>query len=124
MSNKKVILIIEDEAPMSHVLKLKLEGVGYEVLTEIDGADGLHTAMQEHPDLILLDIIMPVLDGITMLKKLREDTWGKHVQVIMLTNLTDSKMIEESVAEGAFDYIIKSDWSLDKIVEKINKKLS
>ena len=120
----KTILIVEDEKSLSHALQIKLEKEGYTILVEHDGADGLHTAINKRPDLILLDINMPVLNGIAMLQKLREDTWGRDVKVIMLTNFTDEKMVEDSISEGAFDYLVKSDWPLEKILEKIKEKLS
>ena len=63
------------------------------------------------------------MDGITMLIKLREDTWGKNVPVIILTNLSDDEMVTRSIQNGVHDYLVKADWKLEDLVEKIKKKL-
>ena len=80
-------------------------------------------AMQHHPDLILLDIIMPVMDGMTMLKKLRADEWGKKAEVIILTNLGDNEKVAEAMSQGSFDYLVKSDWNIADVAELVKKKL-
>jgi DNA-binding response OmpR family regulator len=117
------VLIIEDELPLFSALESKLGNEGFEVLSAKNGKTGLETALREHPDVILLDIVMPVMDGMTMLTKLREDAWGKEAQVIILTNLSDNEMIKQSFERGAHDYLIKSDWRLDDVVARIRQKL-
>ena len=72
---------------------------------------------------ILLDIIMPVMDGLAMLRELRKDSWGKEASVFMFTNLTDAEKIEEGMKNGAFDYLIKADWKLEDLIIKIRTKL-
>jgi len=69
------------------------------------------------------NIIMPIMDGMSMLVKLREDNWGKNVPVVILTNLSDTEKIAESMEKKAFDYLIKTDWTLDDIVKKVKEKL-
>lgn len=124
MKNKKnVILIIEDEAYLRKLLKEKLTKEGFEVLEAGDGKVGLETALNKHPDVILLDIIMPVMDGISMLKKLRQDAWGKNIAVIVLSNLNEVEKINESVEENAYGFLVKSDWEIDDIVTLIRKKI-
>lgn len=125
MRNKtKKILITEDETLLRNALSEKLRLEGFEVLAAENGQKGLDLALAEHPDLILLDIIMPVMDGLTMLKKLREDAWGKEAAVILLTNLSANDHIMPEVIEQqpAF-YLVKTDWTLDKVVEKIKETL-
>jgi DNA-binding response OmpR family regulator len=122
MSMKK-ILIVEDEASLVKALFDVIKKEGYEVETAENGQTGLVLALKSHPDLILLDIIMPVMDGMTMLRKLRQDAWGKDAKVILLTNLSGVEKMTESSAEGVNDYLIKSDWSLDDIIKKIKTKL-
>jgi DNA-binding response OmpR family regulator len=122
MSMKK-ILIVEDEASLVKALFDVIKKEGYEVETAENGQTGLVLALKSHPDLILLDIIMPVMDGMTMLRKLRQDAWGKDAKVILLTNLSGVEKMTESSAEGVHDYLIKSDWSLDDIIKKIKTKL-
>jgi DNA-binding response OmpR family regulator len=95
MQNKK-ILIVEDEASLLKAFVQKFKDESFLTLEARDGIKGLEIALKEHPDLILIDIIMPKLDGIGMLKKIREDAWGKNVKVIMLTNLSDNKKLNEA----------------------------
>ena len=118
---KKTILIVEDEVPLSRALEKKLQQEGFNVLTAANGEEGLKTSLAEIPDLILLDIVMPVMDGVTMLDKLKKDPEGRRIPVIMLTNLTSSEKLSESQDNGVFGYLIKADWSLDDVLKKINQ---
>ena len=121
---KEKILIVEDEESLRTVLRDKLKGEGYNVLTAKNGKEGLAVALKKHPDLILADIIMPVMDGMTMVKKLRDDTWGKNVSVIILTNLSDAEKTAEAVDRGVFDILIKSDWKIEDVIDKIKNELN
>ena len=118
---KQTILIVEDELPLLKVYADRFSEEGFLVLKASNGQQGLDIAIKEKPDLILSDISMPVMDGLTMMKKLREsDLWGKKVPIILLTNLTaDVEKIKKIVAENSpVHYLLKSDWSLSAIVEK------
>ncbi len=122
---KKIILITEDEPSMLHVLLEALTQNGFDTLQANNGGDGLKLALQKHPDLILLDILMPKTDGLTMMTNLRKDNWGKTVPVIILTNVNpDTNAILQSIVENqpAY-YIIKSNTKLEHIVEKIQELL-
>jgi DNA-binding response OmpR family regulator len=121
--NKK-ILIVEDETSLMDVLEDRFCRDGFIIIKAYDGKQGVDAALKYHPDLILLDIIMPVMDGMTMLQKIRKDPWGKRVKVILLTNLSDPAKISESMVQGARDYLIKSDWKLDDIVKKVSNELN
>jgi len=123
MSKQKTILIVEDESSISNLLKNKLERKGYEVFQAPNGEVGLLIALEKKPDLILLDLNMPVMDGMTMLNKLRENEWGKKASVIVLTNLANNEKVEKSIKLGAFDYLVKNNWSLDEMVKIIKIKL-
>lgn len=120
---KQKILIIEDERTLAQVLDDKFVAEGFEVLMADDGVSGLAAAFDKAPDLILLDIIMPKKDGITMLRELRADPRGKDVPVVILTNLSDAESINSGVANGAYDFLVKSDWSLDDVVRKVRERL-
>lgn len=121
---KKTILIIEDELPMLKALSDKFTLEGYEILEAKDGAEGLKIAVSKKPDLIILDIFMPVMDGKTMFEKLRQDAWGKTVPVIILTNLNpDDKTLDALMKNGPSYYFIKSKWKLEELVEKVKKEL-
>jgi CheY-like chemotaxis protein len=125
-NNKKKILIIEDEPPMRDAVSDTLKQHDFTMITSDNGKDGLALALSEHPDLILLDIFMPKMDGLTMLETLRGDGWGQNVPVIILTNLNpDSDNAIRSILEHkpAF-YLIKSNVTLEAIVSKINEVLN
>ena len=123
MSEIKKILIVEDETSLRNALCEKLTREGFAILEAKNGEEGLEVALREHPDLILLDIIMPVMDGMTMLKKLREDAWGKNAKVIILTNLSDNDKMAEAITQGTFDCLIKSDRTLEDVVKKVKERL-
>ena len=119
----KTILIIEDEVVLADALKDKLTREGYNILKAKNGEEGLAAALARHPDMILLDILMPKMDGLTVLKKLREDNWGKSVQVIIFTNFTEIEKISEALSNKVTDYLVKANWDIDAIAQKIKEKL-
>lgn len=120
---KKKILIIEDEKLAADALKRKLEANGFDTLAANDGKEGLDLALSEKPDLILLDIVLPVMDGITILEKLRQDEWGSKTPVIILSNLSRADMIEKGKEKGVSSYLVKTDWRLDEVVTKVKQEL-
>jgi len=122
-TNQKKVLIIEDEKDLADALKTALSYEEFETFAAENGQVGLALALKEKPELILLDIMMPKLDGIGVLKKLREDAWGKNVKVIVMTALDDMGKIAEVVEEGGVEYLVKSDISLGDIVEKVKHHL-
>ena len=125
--NKKRILIVEDEDIIRKTYADELRDEGFDVLMAKNGAEGLEIASREKPDLILLDILMPVMDGLTMMQKLRDkDLYGKNVPIILLTNLSASEeKIMKSITENTpAYYLIKSNWNLSDVVEKIRERLS
>ncbi|MFA6249906.1 MAG: response regulator [Candidatus Shapirobacteria bacterium] len=115
------ILIIEDEPAVQTALKNKLSRNGFAVITAANGQTGLTKVAQHSPDLILLDIIMPVMDGITFLTKLRSLPLGRTIPVIVLTNLSDTQKFQAGIDLNVSGYLIKSDWKLDDLVIKIEK---
>lgn len=123
MKDKKKILIVEDEIPLLDALKDRLTREGFDILQARDGKQGLELALSEHPDLILLDILLPVMDGITIFKKLHADIWGKDAKVIVLTNLSDNKNVADAIAMGSHDFLVKSDWKIEDVVKVVRDKL-
>lgn len=119
---KTTILIVEDEEIILQALKTKLSSAGINVLIAQNGQEGLEAALEYHPDLILLDIVMPVMDGLAMLQKLREDKWGKDVPVIVLSNLSEPVKISQAMEDGVTDYLIKTDWKIDDLVQLVKQK--
>lgn len=125
MANKKnTILIIEDEIDLRQLLKKKLSNEGFNILEADNGEMGLQTALSQHPDIILLDIIMPIMDGLSMLKELRQNEWGKGVTVIILSNLSEAEKVDAGMQKNVYDYLVKSDWEPDDIVNLIKEKLA
>jgi DNA-binding response OmpR family regulator len=125
MENKKIILVTEDEKSIRSALNIKLINEGFEVLEAKNGEEGLEIALSEHPDLILLDLLMPQIDGMTMLKELRKDSWGKTVPVIILTNLSSAdEEINRNITElEPTYYFVKTEKKLEEIIEKIKERL-
>ena len=123
--DKKKILIVEDDESMLSTVSDYLETQEFEPLTARDGEEGLEIALKEHPDLILLDILMPKMDGMVMLKKLRENDWGKQAAVIILTNVSPNanSVINSVLQNEPAYYLVKSDVKLEGIVDKIKDVL-
>jgi CheY-like chemotaxis protein len=116
----KKILIVEDELAYIRLLKSQLTEKGYDVSEAVDGKKGLEMAKKVNPDLILLDIRMPVMDGMTMLELLRKEEWGKKMNVIILTNLEpDDKILSSVITDEPSYYFVKSDIKLGELLEKI-----
>jgi len=123
-SARSTILIVEDDTHLVKALEHKFTIEGFDVVIARDGAEGLSKAEEERPDLILLDLIMPVMDGVTMLKKLRINHWGRSVPVIVLSNLSEGKDVEEADKQEVYDYLVKSNWTLEDVVAKVRERLS
>ncbi|MBN2016224.1 response regulator [Candidatus Dojkabacteria bacterium] len=121
--NLKKVLIIEDEEPMRRVLIDEFKAEGFSPIEACDGGEGLEIALKEKPDIILLDIMMQEMDGLTMLKKLREDRWGQTVPVLLLTNLSDIDKVSEAIQIGIAGYLVKSDWKLEDVINKVKDQL-
>jgi len=120
----KKLLIVEDESSVNYALSLKFKLFpGIELFYAKDGQEGLRMALEKKPNVILLDIVMPKMDGIEMFKRLRQDDWGKSVKVIILSNLSDPNKEQEAKNLGAEDYIIKAEWKINDIVAKVAKSL-
>ena len=96
MAEKKRILIVEDDESLKKIMVHTLRAENLEVLEAGNGEEGLKMALEEKPDLVLLDIVLPGMDGLAVLKKLREDSRGKDIPVITLTNLGDIKTVSEA----------------------------
>lgn len=122
--NAHSILIIDDDSSVRKPLVESFAREGYDILEAFDGAAGLEVALAKHPEIILLDLLMPVMDGMTMLKKLRQDAWGKDARVIILTNDDSLEPMADALGEQAFDYLIKSNWKMSAVVAKVKQRLA
>lgn len=103
----KKILVVDDEAELVDMVKIRLETNGYEVITACDGKEGVEKAMCQHPDLILLDLMMPVMDGFEALRCLKAEQSTSRIPVIVFTARGDTKSVLEAEDLKATDYIIK-----------------
>jgi DNA-binding response OmpR family regulator len=120
----KKILFIEDESALQKTLGEILKQEGYEVTPALDGEVGLRLAKERKPDLILLDLILPKIHGIDVLRKLKKEKETEEIPVIVLTNLGEIEDINRAVELGATTYLVKAQYTLEEVVEKIKKALS
>lgn len=119
MKNKK-ILIVEDEFSLLNVLKMKFEQGNYKVYIASNGKEGIEMAKKEIPDLILLDIIMPEMDGFEVLKELKDNKETKGIPVVILTNSGREEEVEKGYEMGALDYLVKANLSLEIIEDRVD----
>lgn len=117
VESKVRVLIVEDEVPLARALDLKLESAGFDVMRATDGQEAIDILENERFDLLLLDIIMPRLDGIGVLAWLREHQ--RKERVIALSNLSNESDIERAKSNGAEDFFIKTDIPLSEVVEHV-----
>lgn len=118
---KTKILVVEDDKFLRELLVKKLENEGYESFVAVDGSEALGKIKEATPHLVLLDLILPGIDGFEVLKKIREDQTTTKLPVIILSNLGQKEEIEKGFALGADDYLIKAHFTPGEIIEKIKK---
>ena len=126
MNSQRTVLISEDEKSIRLALVDILASNHFQTLEAADGKEGVRVALSQHPDLILLDLVMPQMDGMTAFKEIRKDAWGARVPVIILTNVTatDEHLVEDIVTHKPTHYLIKADWKLQDVLKKIEDVLS
>lgn len=119
----KKILIVDDEKDLRDALGEALEHAGYQTLSASDGEEGVTKALEEKPDLILLDIMMPNMNGHEALARIRKDAWGKDAKVLLLTASDDPADVVNVVQNEGTDYLVKSNWSLEDVVKRVKQSL-
>ena len=119
----KSVLIVEDEGAMQRALKNKLEKAGYQVFLANDGTEALEQMKQHKPSLMLLDLIMPKLDGISVLREVKGNDDLKNIPVIILTNLSSGDKVAEAMQLGTFDFLVKANYSLDDVLAKVKERI-
>ena len=118
--DKKIkVLIIEDDSYISDMYRIKLELENFEVLIAKDGIIGIEMMKKQKPDIVLLDIVMPKVDGFSVLKKIKKNIELKEIPVVFLTNLGQKENVERGFELGANSYIIKAHFTPSEVVEKI-----
>lgn len=124
MDQKKTrILAVEDEEILLTALSEELKQEGFDVVGAKDGIEGVEKAVSEKPDLILLDLVMPRLDGIGALKQIKENPVTKDIPVVILTNLSDYDKVSDALSLGAMDYLVKANYRLEELINKIKSVL-
>lgn len=117
----KKVLVIEDDKFLRELISQKLSKEGYDVIEAVDGEKGIETAKSEKPDLILLDLILPGIDGFEVLSKIKADSEASGIPIIILSNLGQKDDIEKGLKMGAVDYLIKAHFTPAEIIEKIRE---
>lgn len=121
-SGQPSILIVEDESPLANAVNLKLKSAGFEVFRAADGVEGLDIIDNNKIDLVLLDLLLPNLDGFEVLRRIREA--GNNVHVVITSNLSQEEDRKKAMDLGANDYLVKSDIQLSDLVDYINQHLN
>jgi len=122
--HQKKVLFVDDDDPLRNAMATMAQKAGYGVFHATNGQDGITTALTEHPDIIVLDILMPRMDGREALRELRSRKETMNIPVILLTGVTDLAYVAETTTYDHVDYLIKTDVSLSDIIKKIRERLS
>jgi two-component system alkaline phosphatase synthesis response regulator PhoP len=119
----KKVLIVEDDSFLQGLEATKLEKKGFKVITASTGEEGMKKINEPDIDIILLDLILPDFDGFEILKKVKETEQTKNIPVIVFSNLSEEKAIDQSKELGASDFMVKSNFTLDELVKRISSLL-
>jgi two-component system response regulator AdeR len=124
MSTQKVkIALIEDDIAIVQMYRTKFEAEGYEIATASDGVGGLELISSFEPDVILLDLMMPNMNGLSMLAKLRSEQGGRNAKIIVLTNMGDTETATKVYKMAADDYIVKAEMTPKQVAERVKTML-
>lgn len=118
------VLLVDDDQALRQLYSLELTGRQYEVVVAVDGEEGIAKAKSEKPDVILLDIMMPKVDGIMALNKIKSDEETQKIPVIMLTNFGQENLVQQAFSLGATDYLLKYKVTPAEMAEKVAQVLS
>lgn len=119
----KKILIIEDEKFLLEMYQSRFEKEDYQVLAAMSGRVGLELAQKEKPDLIILDILMPGMDGYEVIKKLKKDSQTEKIPILVFSNLGQQEEINQGLKLGADDYVVKTDLTPSELINKVERML-
>jgi DNA-binding response OmpR family regulator len=121
---KRTVLLAEDDIFVSDIYNLKLQKEGFEVILVPDGREAVKRLETETPDLIMLDIMMPYMDGMDVLEAIKKEDRLKNIPVLMLTNLSEKENIEKAMKMGANDYLIKAHFTPSEVIGKVRALLA
>ena len=117
------IAIIEDDSVISQMYRMKFEADNFDVQVANNGRDGVTLAEQFLPDIILLDLQMPVMNGVDALREIRKSDWGKNIPVLILTNLGEEEAPKDIKALGIHSYIVKADLTPRQVADRVKEAL-
>lgn len=123
MNNSPKIVLVEDDKILSEVLYTRLTDAGFEVERAFDGESGLAMILLKKPALVLLNILMPKMDGLAVAEKLKNNPETKNIPIIILTVLEGTKLIARALELGVREYVIKSNLKVDDIVKRVKENL-
>jgi DNA-binding response OmpR family regulator len=115
----KKILLVEDDIMLRKLISKKFASEGYTMITAADGKKGLESVKENRPDLVILDLLLPVMDGFEVLKRLKEDESLKTIPVVIMSNLSQKEDIDRCMKLGATDYIVKVLFTSQEVLDKI-----
>lgn len=118
-NHKNKVLLVEDDQTLLEMYELKFKEAGFDLILAADGESGLELAKKEMPAVVLLDIMMPKMDGFAVLTQLRQDDATKNIVILMLSNLGQQTDIEKGKQLGAQDYVVKASMTPTQVVEKV-----
>jgi len=124
LRNPPRILVVDDNPTNLEVLRVRLNSQGYEVVTAVDGEDALVRTRELEPDLVLLDVMMPKLDGFEVLSALKQDDATAHIPVLVLSNLGQERDVAQAKALGALAFLVKANLSLQDLVDRVDAALA
>jgi len=116
---KRLVLLADDDQAIRELYHLALTNAGLEVVTAADGNEAVALALEHHPVVILMDIMMPHMDGESAVDKIRADAWGKHAHIIYLTNLSDPQHVAKAFTQKPEEYIIKAQTDVKEVVNMV-----
>lgn len=119
----KVVYIVEDDDTLREVLGQKLKASGYQVVEAVNGEEGLRMMKETHPDIVLLDMMMPVMGGMEVLERMQKDEKLKSVPVVVISNSGQPVEVEEARRLGARDFLIKAAFDPEEVLEKVKRQL-
>ena len=123
-TNKPIILVVEDDPDLSALMQKKLKAESFESVLAETGREALDYLKSQRPALILLDILLPDIDGLTVLSEIAKDPAKKTIPIIIFSNLDDKGSFEQASAIGHYDYLVKAKTELSQVVAKIKEKLN
>lgn len=123
-TEKRTVLVVEDEPEVLELYSKMLEEHGFECARAKNGIEGLALAETKKPDIVLLDLRMPEMDGIAMLHELRKKDFGKNTPVIVLSGVDDEQHVSDAMAAGVLDYFEKASFNPEELVARINERIN